>query len=76
MTTVPQPGLSIRIMINGEWHEVPQGTTVGDLLREWGLAGKPVAVERNLQVVPYAMHNETLLAEGDRLEIVTLVGGG
>jgi thiamine biosynthesis protein ThiS len=35
-----------------------------------------VAVERNLQIVPRARHGETALADGDRLEVVTLVGGG
>jgi sulfur carrier protein len=33
-------------------------------------------VELNLEVVPRARHGDTLLHEGDRLEIVTLVGGG
>jgi len=66
----------MRILINGEWREVPCGTTLADLLKELKLADKPVAVERNLEVVPKSKHAETPLAEGDRLEIVTLVGGG
>ena len=41
-----------------------------------GLAGKPVAVERNREIVPRAQHATTLLAAGDRLELVTFVGGG
>jgi sulfur carrier protein len=40
------------------------------------LGGKPVAVEVNLELVPRQNHAQHLLAEGDRLEIVTLVGGG
>jgi thiamine biosynthesis protein ThiS len=35
-----------------------------------------VAVERNREVVPRARHGETLLVAGDRLEVVTFVGGG
>jgi sulfur carrier protein len=35
-----------------------------------------VAVELNLEVVPRAQHSSTALREGDRLEVVTLVGGG
>lgn len=70
---VPQ---TVRILINGDWREVPFGTTLADLLKELKLADKPVAVERNLEVVPKSKHAETPLAEGDRLEIVTLVGGG
>lgn len=67
---------TIRVLINGEWRELPAGMTLADLLGELKLANQPVAVERNLQVVPKSKHNETLLSEGDRIEIVTLVGGG
>ena len=66
----------MRILVNGDWREVPAGTTLADLLKELNLSDKPVAVERNLEVVPKSKHAETPLAEGDRLEIVTLVGGG
>jgi sulfur carrier protein len=55
---------------------VNQGTTVATLIGELGLAGKPVAVERNREVVPRALHASTVLAEGDRIEVVTFVGGG
>ena len=37
---------------------------------------KFVAVERNRDVVPQSRHAETVLAAGDELEVVTLVGGG
>lgn len=67
---------AITILLNGEEREIPAGITVAELLRRLGLAGKPVAVERNLEVVPLAKHAETGLQTGDRLEIVTLVGGG
>jgi len=55
---------------------VNEGTTVAVLIGELGLAGKPVAVERNREVVPRAQHASTVLAPGDRLEVVTFVGGG
>ncbi|GAB4139510.1 hypothetical protein JCM17478_07250 [Thermopirellula anaerolimosa] len=67
---------TVNILLNGEEREIPAGITVGELLRQLGLAGKPVAVERNLEVIPLAKHAETSLQAGDRLEIVTLVGGG
>jgi sulfur carrier protein len=66
----------VEIVVNGQPRNVAQQTTVEGLLTELGLAGKPVAVELNLEVVPRARHPERQLAEGDRLEIVTLVGGG
>lgn len=64
------------ISVNGDAREVPAGSTLADLLRELGLAGRPVAVERNLEIVPRSAHGATVLAEGDRIEVVTMVGGG
>ena len=46
------------------------------LLAELGLGGRQVAVERNREIVPRARHAEVELADGDRLELVTFVGGG
>lgn len=69
-------GPSIQVVVNGESHEIPAGTTVSELIARLGLGGKPVAVERNREVVPRARHPETALAEGDRVELVTFVGGG
>jgi sulfur carrier protein len=69
-------GAPIHIVVNGESHEIPEGTTVSDLVVRLGLGGKPVAVERNREVVPRARHPETTLVDGDRVELVTFVGGG
>jgi len=68
--------VNIDVVINGQARVVNQGTTVAGLIGELGLAGKPVAVERNREVVPRAQHASTVLAPGDRLEVVTFVGGG
>jgi len=62
--------------VNGSERTVPDGFTLGQLVRELGLEKIPIAIELNLRVVPRDRHGETRLAEGDRLEIVTLVGGG
>jgi sulfur carrier protein len=70
------PAKSVEIFVNGSARSINAGATVADLIGELGLAGKPVAVERNLEVVPKAQHAATILAEGDRLELVTFVGGG
>ena len=67
---------SISIEVNGEPREVPPGTTVADLLAELGVEPRHVAVELNLQVIPRARHHEQCIAAGDRVEVVTLVGGG
>jgi sulfur carrier protein len=66
----------MKIQVNGQPREVGDGSTVANLLGELGLTQPHVAVELNLEVVPRAQHGETPLHEGDRLEVVTLVGGG
>ena len=65
----------MRIQVNGESREVPDGSTVAALLQSLGITQPHVAVELNLEVVPRAHHRETILRDGDRLEVVTLVGG-
>jgi sulfur carrier protein len=67
---------SIDVVINGETRSVAHGTTVAALIQELGLGDRRVAVERNREVVPRAAHGTTVLAAGDRLELVTFVGGG
>ena len=64
------------IHINGEPRDIAAGITVAALLEELRIAQPHVAVELNLEVVPRAQHGDTLLQEGDRLEVVTLVGCG
>ncbi len=64
------------ITLNGETREVPHGTTVADLLGALEVPARHVAVEVNLELVPRARHAEQILRENDRLEVVTLVGGG
>ncbi len=67
----------IEIVVNGEARLVPEGSSVADLLRSLGIADRSrLAVERNRAVVPRAEQAGTALAVGDRIEIVTFVGGG
>ena len=66
----------MQITINDQAREVADSTTVLALLDALGLRGKPVAVEVNQELVPRQRHAEHGLAAGDRVEIVTLVGGG
>ena len=67
---------SLNIIVNDTNHVVPEGTTVESLLGILELKPRFLAVERNRQVVPRGDHAATVLADGDRIEIVTLVGGG
>ncbi len=66
----------MKIILNGEPRDVPIGATVADLLAELRLPAKHVAVEMNLDLVPRSDHGRRVLTENDRLEVVTLVGGG
>ena len=66
----------MRLVVNGEERQADADTTVAALLASLGLADTLVAVERNEHVVPRARHAETLLHDGDRVEVVQFVGGG
>ena len=66
----------MQIVVNGEAKELGPGCSVQRLLSEMRLEGKPCAVEVNKAVVPKREHGARVLEQGDRVEIVTLVGGG
>ena len=66
----------MNIVVNGVARQVEEGTTVAALVQSLDVTAPHVAVELNLEVVPRAAHRETVLRDGDRLEVVTLVGGG
>ncbi|MDB4637514.1 MAG: sulfur carrier protein ThiS [Planctomycetaceae bacterium] len=66
----------IEIQVNGEERQCPASSTIADLLNSLEMKPKFVAVEQNEQLVPRAKHAESPLNTGDRIEIVTLVGGG
>ena len=66
----------MRIHLNGEAQDVAEGLSIADLLAELDLAGRRVAVELNLDIVPRSQHAETRLRDGDRLEVVLAIGGG
>ena len=66
----------MKIVMNGEPREIESGTTVARLIEALKMQPRFLAVERNFELVPRARHAECVLADGDQLEIVTLVGGG
>jgi thiamine biosynthesis protein ThiS len=66
----------MNVVVNGEPREIEPGTTVDGLLRKLGVRGDRVAVEVNLEVIRRDRRAEHLLAGGDRVEIVSFVGGG
>lgn len=64
------------ITVNGQPEALEDSATVERLLQQHNLAHAPCAVEVNKAIVPKKRHAEHKLREGDRVEIVTLVGGG
>ena len=68
--------MEITVIVNGQARDVPAGSTAADLVAALGFAGRPLAVEINEEVVPRARLADCRLGAGDRLELVTLVGGG
>ncbi|MBO9546824.1 sulfur carrier protein ThiS [Caulobacter sp.] len=66
----------MRLLLNGEERDVADVVTIADLVAVLGLDARKVAVERNLEIAPRSTYGDTALAEGDRIEIVTFIGGG
>lgn len=66
----------MKLLINGQEREVPEGSTVAALLVQLGMTKDRVAVERNGTIVAKGDYESTILAIGDRLELVQFVGGG
>jgi thiamine biosynthesis protein ThiS len=66
----------LQVVINGDARQVPVGINVMELLGHLGLAPERVAIEHNLDILPRTNWDRTLVSEGDRFEIVHLVGGG
>lgn len=66
----------MKVIVNGTPREIAPGTTIAQLVAELNLKTDRIATERNLHVVPKASYAQTTLVEGDKLEIVTFVGGG
>ena len=66
----------LKIRLNGEMYEVKTASTVEALLAELNIDPRRVAVEHNLIVVKRANYENTIITEGDEVEIVNFVGGG
>ena len=64
------------LTVNGELREAEDGLDLRSFLAVLGLDAAKVAVERNLGIVPRSRFATTILATGDKLEIVQFVGGG
>jgi sulfur carrier protein len=66
----------LRIRVNGELREVDDGLSLSGLVSILSLKPEQIAIELNKHVVRRAQWLNTLLSEGDQVEIVHFVGGG
>ncbi len=66
----------MKIQLNGESRNIPDGSTAQALVDLLELGGKRLAMELNREIVPRSTYAETLLHEGDQIEIVHAIGGG
>lgn len=66
----------IHIQVNGEARVSRNGATVADLLYELELKAERVAVELNLEILDRATFAQRSLKDGDRVEILSFIGGG
>jgi sulfur carrier protein len=64
------------VVANGSPTELPTGSTLADLLTALGLGAKWVVAERNGEAISRAAMAATVLADGDRIELVRAVAGG
>jgi thiamine biosynthesis protein ThiS len=67
---------SVQIQVNGEPRDIQAGATVTDLLRELDIKSERVAVEINLEILDKGAFAQRSLREGDRIEIISFIGGG
>jgi thiamine biosynthesis protein ThiS len=66
----------MKLIINGESREFAEGLFLTALVELLGMKPERLAIELNHDIVPRAVWPETVLHDGDRLEIVHFVGGG
>ena len=66
----------MKMIVNGEEREFREGITLQEVISELGLEGKVMAAALNMQIVKQDKWHETILQEGDKLELLDFVGGG
>lgn len=66
----------ITLHVNGESKTCSPDLFLPDLLQQMGLNPRLLAVEYNGEILHRQFWETTQMQEGDRLEIVTIVGGG
>ena len=66
----------MNIILNNELDEVQEGITIEELLNNRNIKSKFIAIEINKKIVPKSSYKKYKLCNGDKIEIITAVGGG
>jgi sulfur carrier protein len=66
----------MQIKVNGEVREIPEGSTMLDLIRSLGLEERVMASALNMEIVKQDAWGNAVLQEGDTIELLDFVGGG
>ena len=69
-------GAVLTICLNGDPFDLDGPVSVSALLVQLGIDSRRVAVEHNLVVLKRSLFDETVLQNGDQVEVVNFVGGG
>lgn len=67
---------TIELKINGENRQIPKDTSAEQLVEILDLVGKRIAIEVNQEILPRSQYAAHLFKPGDRVEVVTAIGGG
>jgi len=68
--------MTIKIILNGEEKNIGVNLTISDLISDLDLDIKKIAIEKNLEIVHNNAFSLTNIYEGDKIEIVSFIGGG
>jgi sulfur carrier protein len=65
----------ITLTLNGEERQT-SSSTIAELLTEIDAPIRGIAIEKNSEIIPKSSHAESMLKEGDVVEIISFIGGG
>jgi sulfur carrier protein len=66
----------MKLIVNGENKEYPEGITLDELILRLGIKKEAVVAEVNRHIVRPQMREKQKLSEGDQIELIQFVGGG
>ena len=66
----------MNILLNNKSETLFDGTTIQKLLEGKNIKNKYIAVEINENIIPKSNHNTYIIKDGDKIEIITAIGGG